>query len=139
MFEEMKSLFHRHIQHIINTFPLIFDLQRLPVVPLSLADLTGYIHIRKKMHLNLQDSVAAAGLAPAAFHIKTETSLLISPCLCIRRSCEQFPDQVKHSRICGRVGLWRPADRRLVNIDHLVQLLDSFDVLVLSWYGPGTV
>ena len=72
MFEEMKSLFHCHIQHIINYFsPLYLTSSVSQVVPLSLADLTGYIHIRKKMHLNLQDSITAAGLAPAAFHIKS--------------------------------------------------------------------
>ena len=31
----------------------------------------------------------------------------------------------KHSRICRRVGSWRLADRRLVDIDYLVEVLNS--------------
>ena len=53
IFKELQRLLHRHIQHIINAFSFILDLKRLPVVPLSLADLARHINIRQEMHLNL--------------------------------------------------------------------------------------
>ena len=101
--KEAHRLLHRHIQDIVNAFSLIANLQSLPIIPLSAADLTGYIDIRKKMHLNLDNSVAAAGLTPAAFYIKTEAPLIISLCLCIRGRCKQIPDHVKHTCIGSRI------------------------------------
>ena len=91
------------------------------------------------MHLDLQDAVSAAGFAPAALDIETETPLLVAFRLGIGRSGEQIPDQVKYPGIRGRVRTGRTSDRRLVDVDDLIQLLDSYDILVLARNGPGPV
>ena len=41
-------------------FSFVFHLQRLPVVPLALADLARHIDVRQEVHLDLQDSVAVS-------------------------------------------------------------------------------
>ena len=91
------------------------------------------------MHLDLQDAVSAAGFAPASLDIETETPLLVAFRLGIGRSGEQIPDQVKYPGIRGRVRAGRTSDRRLVDVDDLIQLLDSYDILVLARNGPGPV
>jgi hypothetical protein len=42
------------------------DLERLAVVALALADLTGDVDVGQELHLDLQDAVALAVLAAAA-------------------------------------------------------------------------
>ena len=91
------------------------------------------------MHLDLQNPVAAAGFAPAAFDIEAEASLLIASRLGICRSGEQVPNQVKYPGIRGRIRAGRAPDGRLVDVNDFIQLLDSFDILVLARNGPGPV
>ena len=84
------------------------------------------------MHLDLDDSISAAGLTSSALHIETETSLLISPGLGICCRCKKITDLVKYSCVSSRVGTGSSSNRRLVNIDHLVQLVNSQDIIMLT-------
>src|SRR5699024_8655225 len=100
---------HGHVQHVKNALSLVLHVQGLTVVALSAADLAGYIHVGKEMHLDLDDAVAAAGLAAASLHLEAEPALFISPCLCIRRGSEQIPDHVEHPCIGSGIGTGRAA------------------------------
>src|SRR5699024_432792 len=139
MVKEFQSLFYCHIQNIIDTFPFVFYLKGFPAIPFSMAHLTGDIYIRKEMHLNFQDSVTAAGLAPAALYIKAESALFIASGFCIRSSGKQVPDLVKNSCISCRIRTRGTPDRGLVNIDHLVKLLYAFNTFMFAGNGPGMV
>ena len=66
-FKEFQGIFHGHIQDIINALSLVFYLQCFTVITLSAADFTWHIYIRKEVHLDLNDTIAGAGFAPAAF------------------------------------------------------------------------
>ena len=112
-----------HVKYIEDTFSFIFDFQRLAVVSFALADLTRHIHIRQEMHLDLNDAVAAAGLAAAAFDVEAEAAFFVAAQLRLRQTREQIPDMVEHARIGRRIGTRRSADRRLVDIDDLVNVL----------------
>ena len=91
------------------------------------------------MHLDLDDSIAAAGFAATAFHIKTEAPLLISLRLGICSCCEQITDLVKNTGISCRIGTGCSSDRRLINIDHLVQLINPENIIMFTRNYPGTV
>ena len=132
MFKEGQGLFHRHIQHIIDTLSLIFDFQGLPVIALAAADFAGHIDIRQEMHLDLQDTVSAAGLTAAALHVEAETAFLVASRFGIRRGRKEISDQIKDSRIGRRVGTGCPSDRGLVDIDDLVQLLQTQNIFMLA-------
>lgn len=123
IFKEGHRFFHCHIQHVVNALSFIFHFQCFPVITLSVTDFTRYIDIRQEMHLNLQDSIPAARLTASSFYIETEPALLVASRLCIRRCRKQVTDQVKHSCIRGRVGPRRTPDRRLVDINDFVKLL----------------
>ena len=139
MIEEVQGFLHRHVQHVVNALSLVFYLQSLPVIPFPVTNLTGHVHVRQEMHLDLQDAVPAAGLAAAALHVETEPALLVASGLGVRRGREKIPDQVEDAGIRGRIGPGRPPDGRLVDGDHLVQLLHPLDILVLPGDGPGPV
>ena len=91
------------------------------------------------MHLDLDDTVAAAGLAPSAFHIETETALLVSSGLGVGRGREQLADLIENTCICGGIGSGRPPDGGLVDTDHFIQLFLSQDFFMFSRYDPGAV
>ena len=134
-----KGLLHRHIQHIKNILSFIFHIQRLPVVAPAAADFAGHIYIWQKMHLYLDNAIPAAGLAAAAFYIEAEPSLAVALGLGIRGGGKQIPDLVKYSRISSRIGTGRAPYGRLVDGDHLIQLLQTRNSLMLSRNTSGTV
>ena len=53
IFKKCQCLLHRHFQHVIDALSFIFYFQCLPIIPFSLTNLTGNIHIRQEMHLDL--------------------------------------------------------------------------------------
>ena len=120
IFKKLQCLFHRHIQDIIDALALIFYLQGLTVIPFAAADLAGHINIRKEMHLNLNDTVTGAGLAPSALYIKAETAFIISSGLGVRGGCKKVTNQVKCTGIGRRIGSGCPSNRGLVNGNDLI-------------------
>ena len=103
IFKKCQSLLHGHIQDVIDTLALIVDIQCLAVIALAVADFARNIDIRKKMHLDLPDTVSLAGLAASALHIKGKSSFLITTHLRIDRAREQIADHVKYSGIGGGI------------------------------------
>ena len=91
------------------------------------------------MHLDLDDTVSGAGLAAAALYIETEAPLLIALALGVCRRREQIPDLIEDSGIGGRIGTGRPSNGRLVDGDHLIQLLHTDDFLITARNGSGPV
>ena len=125
IFKEFQRLLHCHIQNVVDTLTLILDLQGLTVVSFPSTHLTWHIDIREKMHLDLQNSVTVAGFTSAAFHIKAESAFLVSPGLRICCSCEQVSDHVKDTGVGCRVRPRCTTDRRLINVNNLIQLLHT--------------
>ena len=52
---------------------------------------------------------------------------------------KQIPDLVEHACIGSRIGSGSSSDRGLVNVNHLVQLFNPFDSLMLSGNTPCSV
>ena len=53
-----------------NILAVIPDLESLPVISLSLADIACDVDIRKEVHLDLVDTVTGAGFTTAALGVK---------------------------------------------------------------------
>ncbi len=130
--KEFYPLTDTHVKYIEDTFSFIFDFQRLAVVPLALADLARHVDIRQEMHFDLNDAVASAGLAAAAPDVETEATLFIATQLRLRQAREQVTDIVEHAGIGRRIGTRRSADRRLVDVDDLVDVLQSEDRVMFA-------
>src|SRR5215469_17660245 len=76
--EELGGFLDGHVEHVGDALALEQDLERLAIVALALADVAGDVDIRQKVHLDLDDAVALAGLAAAAFDVEGETSGLVA-------------------------------------------------------------
>ena len=137
--KEFQRVLHGHIQHVVDALALVLHIQGLPVIALAAADLAGHVHVRQEMHLDFDDTVAAARLAASALHVEAETALAVALCLGVRGGGEQVPDQVEHTRVGSRIGPGSAPDGRLVDGDDLVQLFHSLDALVPAGNGPGPV
>ena len=137
--EERQRLFHYHVEHLGNIFPLVMNIKGLPVVARFLAHFAGNIDIRQKMHLNLDDAVAFAGLAPAALHVEAETAGLVTAHPGFRSLAEQFAHRVEQPGVGGRIRSRRATDRRLVDVDDLVDIFRATDLPMLSRTGTGSV
>ena len=84
------------------------------------------------MHFDFQQAIAGAGLAPAAPDVEAEPPLSVAAALGLLRRSEQVPDVIEQSRIGGGVGAGRPPNGTLVDVHHLVQLLDALDAVALA-------
>ena len=130
--EEGQGLVHRHLQHVIDALALIAHLQGLPVIPAALTHLAGHIDVGQKVHLDLDEAVAGAGLAPAAPGVEGEAARAIAPAFGVGGGGEQVPDVVEQPGIGGGVGAGGAADGALVDVDDLVQILLPLDAVVLA-------
>ena len=70
------------------------------------ADFTRYIHIRKKMHFYLDNTVTGACLTSSAFNIKAESAFGISSLLGVLSRCKQVSYHVKYTCISCRIRPW---------------------------------
>ena len=114
-------------------------IQRFPVVPGAFADLAGHIHIRQKMHLYLDNAITPAGFATAALDIEAEPTGFVAAQLRLRRLAEQFAHRIEQAGVGRRIGARRATDRRLVDIDDLVDILRAANLPVRSRSGPSAV
>ena len=137
--KELQRFVHHHIKHLSNVFPLVMHIQRFPVVTGAFADFAGHIHIRQKVHFDLDNAITTAGLAATAFDIEAEPTGLVAAQLGLRRLAEQFAHRVKQAGVGRRIGPRRATDRRLVDVDDLVDILRAANFPVRSRSGPSAV
>src|SRR6185312_6437678 len=137
--EELERLFHRHVEHVGDRLALEQYLERLAVVALALADVASDVDVGQEVHLDLDDAVALAGLAAAALDVEREAARLVAARLALGQGGEPFADRREGAGIGRRVGPRRAADRRLVDVDDLVDMLQAFDAVVRSRGQRGAV
>ena len=102
--KEIRTLFDRHIQDLGDRLALEVDLEGLPVVTGALANLAGHVHIRKKVHLDLDRAVAGARLTAATLDVEGKTAGLIAADLRLRRLGKELPDVIEDARVGGWIG-----------------------------------
>jgi len=101
------------------------DLEGLAVVTVAFADIASDVDIGQEVHFDPVDAVAAAGLAAAALDIEAEAAVLVATGAGVLGAGKQLPDQVEHSGIGRRVGARGPSNRRLVDRNDFVEMLES--------------
>src|SRR5207247_2007448 len=119
------GLLDRYLEHLGDRLPLESHLERLAVVALPSAGLARDVDVRKEVHLDLDRAVALAGLAAAAADVEREPTLLVAAHLRVGRLRVELADRREEVGIGRRVRPRRSPDRRLVDVDHLVEALDA--------------
>src|SRR5215212_5229165 len=128
--EELECLLDRHVEHVGDRLALEADLERLAVVAPPVALLARHIHVRQEVHLDLDLAVAATDFAAAPLYVEAEAPRLVSARPGLLRATEQVADLIEDAGVGGRIRARRTADRRLVDVDDLVDLLEPADAPV---------
>ena len=111
------------------------DFERLPVVAASPTLLAGDVDVGKEVHLYLDGSVALAGIATTAGHVEGKPSRLVAAGLGLGHGSEQRQNPVEELRVGGWVAARSSSNRRLIDVDRLVDLIEPLDPLV----QPGQI
>ncbi len=135
--EIRHRLVHRHRQHLGDRLVAELDLQRFAIVALALADIAGDIDVGQEVHLDLQHAVALARLAAPALDVEAEPAGLVAARPAFRQFGEPVADRREQVGIGGGVGPRRAADRRLVDVDDLVELFQPLDAVVRRRHLAG--
>ena len=134
-----ERLLDRHVEHVGDRLALEADVQRLAVVALAVALLARDVDVRQEVHLDLDLAVAAADLAAAALDVEREAARLVAARPRLLGLGVQVADLVEQPDVGRRVRPRRAADRRLVDADDLVQVLEAADALVRAGPHPRAV
>ena len=128
----LERLLHVHLQHVGDALALELHLQRLAVEAMALAHRAGDPDVGQEIHLQPVRAVALARLAAAAGDVEAEPARLVAAALRLGQLREQVADLVEHLDVGRRVRARRAADRRLVDGDQLVEMLEPFDAVVIA-------
>jgi hypothetical protein len=78
------------------------------------------------VHFDPNDSVALTRLATPALDVKREATRPVATHPRIRQLCEQLADMGEQSGIGRRIRSRGAPDRTLIDVDHLIEMLQSF-------------
>src|SRR5260370_378270 len=132
LFKECRTLLDGEVEHFRDTFSMIFDLQCLLCIACPVADATGHLHIWHKVQVSRHQSLPTTFFAASALHIEAKPRCGISSRLRFRYGGENLP----YSIVDSDIGRWRgggqSANRRLIDIDDVVQVFNALNRLVFT-------
>ena len=131
--KKFRSLRHGQIEDVGDRLVLELDLERLAIIALAVAGIAGDIDIGKKMHLDLDDPIALAGLAAPALDVEGEAAGLIAARFGLREAGKPIADRGEGAGIGRGIRARRASDRRLVDVDDLVEKFEPIDLVMLEW------
>src|SRR5207248_9865694 len=123
--EQLGRLLDVHVEHVGDAAALELHLERLAVVARAVAHVAGDVDVRQEVHLDLYEAVALARLAPAALDVEGEAAGLVAARLAFGQAGEPVTDLGEGAGVRRGVAPGRAADRRLVDVDDLVELLET--------------
>ena len=136
--EERAALVDAHLQHVADRLPLEADFQRLTVEPLAAAFLAGDVQVGQEVHREPALAQALAGFAPAPLGVEAEPAGPVAADLGLAGQGEDPADLVEHARGRRRRRARAAADRALVDLDELVDRLETQNaVRSLGDSAPG--
>ena len=129
--EKLGRLLDVHPQNLVNVLAFVLHLERFTVEALALADVAFHVHRGKKVHLDGDHAVALAVLAAAALHVEAETSRLVAAHARVLGGRKEIANKGPCAHVGRGIRARRPADRRLVDVDDAVQILEAEERLML--------
>ena len=128
--EELGGVLDGHVEDFGDAQPLELHLQRLAVVAGAVADVAGDIDVGEEVHLDLEHAVALARLAAAALDVEAEAAGLVAARQAFGQAGEPVADLGEGAGVGCGVRARGAADRRLIDVDDLVELVEALDPLV---------
>ena len=128
--KKFGGLLDRHAEHFGDVLAFVLNVERLAVVALAMAHLARHVDVREKVHLDLDDAVALAGFAAPAFYVERKTAGTVTAFARHRHASEQFADRREEPGVGRGIRARRASDRALIDVDDLVEMIESLDCVV---------
>src|SRR6266542_1432158 len=135
--EERERILDGQVENVGDAQAAESHLERLAIISLSLADVAGNVDVREEVHFDLHQSVAFARLTPAALYVEREAAWSIAANFRFRHFCEQPANRREQPGVCRGIRSWRATDRALVDVNDLVEVLESGDTIMSAGNGAG--
>ena len=132
VFEMAERFLHVHFEHLRDALFAIHHLQRFAIEAMAAAHRAGDPDVGQEVHFEPIRAVAVARFAAAALHVEAEAARLVAAAFRFGKLRVEVADVVEQLDVRGRVRSRRAADRRLIDDDELVELVDAFDAIVLA-------
>ena len=121
--KEGGAFLNRHVEHVGDRLILELYVQGLAVVTLALALVARHVDVGQEVHLDADDAAALAGLTASALNVEGKAARRIATHLRFWQPCKPLADGREGANIGRRVGSWCAPDRRLIDVDHLVEVV----------------
>src|SRR5699024_8092819 len=102
--EKVDGLGDRHLQHIMDIFAAIFDLQHILAITFTATLLARELNISHKLHFNGLDTFALAGFTASAGNIEGEMTGIVTHNFGLVRIVKQIDNAVESLSICSGIG-----------------------------------
>ena len=132
VFEVGHRFLHVHLEHLGDALFLVHHLQRFAIEAVAVADGARDPDVGQEIHFEPVRAVAVARFAAAALHVEAEPARLVAAALRLGQLRVEAADVVEQFDVRAGIRARRAADRRLVDDDQLVELVDAFDAIVLA-------
>ena len=134
-----RAAFDVHVEHVGDRLPAELHGQGLGRVAAAAARLAGHPDVGQEVHLDPLLPGPLAGLAPPAGLVEAEPARRVAADLRLGQLGEELADQVEGARVRGRGRGRRAPQRRLIDADDLVDLLEPLDRVVRAGGHLGPV
>src|SRR5690348_848079 len=118
---------------------LVANRQSFGIVAAAAADFAGDVNVRKKIHLDAAEAVALAGFATAAFDVEAEAARTVAALTGFGKHGEELANRRKHAGVGGGIRTRGAADRRLIDLDDFIDVLDTENHFVRARRLHGAV
>src|SRR6185437_1597372 len=127
------AFFDGHIEYVGDGLAAQSDFQGFGTEAGSLASTAGYFDIRHEIELRGDYSFTLAFLTAPSFYVETEAAGFVFAFDSEGRLREQFAYRVIETNVGGRIGTAVATDRRLINVDDLMDVFKAVNTVVGSW------
>ena len=128
--KQRHRLFDGRVEQVGDGLALVLDRQRLAVVARAAAHVAQDVHVGQEVHLDALQAVALARLAAPALDVEGEAAGLVAALARLGEHRVQLADGREEAGVGRGVRARRAADGRLVDLDHLVDVLEPLDGVV---------
>src|SRR5690606_33883160 len=125
--EELVGFVDGEIERVGDRESAIAHLERLAVVAPPGARVARRVHVGEEVHFDAEHAVALARLAPATLHVEREAPGLVAPGTRVRQPGIELAEVREDPGIRRGVRARRAPDRRLVDTDDLIDVLEPLD------------
>jgi hypothetical protein len=95
----------------------------------------GDVDVGQEVHFDLDHAVALAGFAAPALDVERETAGAVAARAGFRNAGKQLADRCQQAGVGRRIGARRATDRALVDVDHLVEMVETDDQVMLGGFA----